>query len=108
MWSMARGKNARQETPLPGVCTLYYTRKELLCIGVKNINGVGGICTAAGYAEEAFNALEEGQYVLIAPNGGSAGNTARGLLYGSRAVGVDVVVTIPDGTEPAPEPATQA
>ena len=66
-------------------------------------NGVVGICTAAGYADEAFNALEEGQYVLIAPNGGSAGNTARGLLYGSRAVGVDVVVTIPEATEPVPQ-----
>lgn len=66
-------------------------------------NGVVGICTAAGYADEAFNALEEGQYVLIAPNGGSAGNTARGLLYGSRAVGVEVVVTIPEATEPVPQ-----
>ena len=58
-------------------------------------SGVAGICTAAGYAQEAFAALAEGQYVIIAPNGGTTGNAARGLLYGSRAVGTDVAYTVP-------------
>lgn len=58
-------------------------------------NGVGGICTAAGYAKEAFDALEEGQYVIIAPNGGTDGNAARGLLYGNRKLGTDVSYVAP-------------
>uniref|UniRef100_UPI004024FE58 hypothetical protein n=1 Tax=Candidatus Fimenecus sp. TaxID=3022888 RepID=UPI004024FE58 len=58
-------------------------------------NGVGNICTAAGYAKEAFDALEEGQYVIIAPNGGTDGNTARGLLYGNRKLGTDVSYVAP-------------
>ena len=58
-------------------------------------NGVGNICTAAGYAKEAFDALEEGQYVIIAPNGGTDGNVARGLLYGNRKLGTDVSYVAP-------------
>ena len=58
-------------------------------------NGVGGICTQTGYAKEAFDALEEGQYVIIAPNGGTDGNVARGLLYGNRKLGTDVSYVAP-------------
>lgn len=58
-------------------------------------NGVGNICTAAGYAKEAFDALEEGQYVIIAPNGGTSDNNARGLLYGNRKLGTDVSYVAP-------------
>ena len=58
-------------------------------------NGVGGICTAAGYAKEAFDALEEGQYVIIAPNRGMSDNSARGLLYGNRNLGTDVSYVAP-------------
>lgn len=58
-------------------------------------SGVAGICTSAGYAQEAFAALAEGQYVIIAPHGATDGNAARGLLYGSRAVGTDVAYTVP-------------
>lgn len=58
-------------------------------------NGVSGVCAADKYAEQAFAALEEGQYVIIAPNGGTAGNVARGLLYGSRKVGTDVSYQMP-------------
>ncbi|HCY48852.1 MAG TPA: hypothetical protein DHU79_01165 [Clostridiales bacterium] len=57
--------------------------------------GVGNICTAEGYAKEAFDALEEGQYVIIAPNGGTDGNTARGLMYGNRNLGTDVSYVAP-------------
>lgn len=58
-------------------------------------NGVSGTCTAAGYVNEAFTALEEGQYVLIAPNGGSTGNVARGLLYGNRTLDIGVTYELP-------------
>ena len=58
-------------------------------------NGVGNICTAAGYAKEAFDALEEGQYVIIAPYGGTSDNNARGLLYGNRKLGTDVSYVTP-------------
>ncbi len=58
-------------------------------------SGVTGICTATGYAEEAFQALEEGQYVIIAPNGGLTGNVARGFLYGYRAVDKAVSYALP-------------
>lgn len=58
-------------------------------------NGVGNVCTSAGYAKEAFDALEEGQYVIIAPNGGMSDNSARGLLYGSRNIGTDVSYVAP-------------
>lgn len=57
--------------------------------------GVGNICTAEGYAKEAFDALEEGQYVIIAPYGGTDGNVARGLLYGNRKLGTDVSYVAP-------------
>ena len=52
-------------------------------------------CTATGYITEAFAALEEGQYLLIAPNGGSANNAARALLYGNRKIGITVSYTLP-------------
>ena len=58
-------------------------------------NGVTGVCAADKYAEQAFAALEEGQYVIIAPHTGTAGNVARGLLYGSRKVGTDVSYQMP-------------
>lgn len=58
-------------------------------------NGVGNVCTSAGYAKEAFDALEEGQYVIIAPNGGMSNNSARGLLYGNRNLGTDVSYVAP-------------
>ena len=51
-------------------------------------------CTAAGYAQEAFASLAEGEWVLIAPNGGSTGNVARALLYGNRTVGLEVSYTL--------------
>ncbi len=55
----------------------------------------GAGCTAAGYITEAFAALEDGQYLLIAPNGGTTGNVARGLLYGSRVIGTAVSYVLP-------------
>lgn len=61
--------------------------------GVQN-----GTCTAAGYVNEAFAALEEGQYVIIATNGGSEGNVARGFFMGSRTIGADVSYTVPQTT----------
>lgn len=51
-------------------------------------------CTAAGYAQEAFASLAEGEWVLIAPHGGSTGNVARALLYGNRTVGLEVSYTL--------------
>lgn len=62
----------------------------------ENPNGATNAgCTAAGYITEAFASLQEGQYLLIAPNGGSAGNVARGLLYGSRKIDTIVSYTLP-------------
>ena len=61
-------------------------------------NGVLGICTAAGYAQEAFESLQEGEYVVIAPNLGGA-NISRGFLYANRAVGVAVSYVLPEIAE---------
>ena len=54
-------------------------------------NGVtGGPCTAAGYLKEAFASLQEGEYLLVGPNGN--GNVGRGFLYGNRTVGAQVTI----------------
>lgn len=58
-------------------------------------NGVAGICTATGYAAEAFESLQEGEYVVIAPNLGGA-NISRGFLSANRAVGVAVSYVLPE------------
>ena len=55
-------------------------------------NGVTGVCTSSGYLAEAFASLQEGEYLLCAPNGGTTGNVARGFLYDHRAIGKDVVI----------------
>ncbi len=61
-----------------------------------NTSGVtGSHCTPTGYAEEAFQALEEGQYVLIAPNAGLTGNAARAFLLGYRTPGKAVSYALP-------------
>lgn len=56
-------------------------------------------CTASGYITEAFAALQEGQYLIIAPNGGTTGNTARGFLYGKRTLGIVLSYALPDSSE---------
>ena len=61
-------------------------------------NGVAGICTATGYAAEAFESLQEGEYVVIAPNLGGA-NISRGFLSANRAVGVAVSYVLPEVAE---------
>ena len=56
-------------------------------------NGVGNIVKAAEYLEQAVKSLTENEYVLCAPNGGTTGNVARGLLYDNRKIGI--VVELP-------------
>ena len=51
-------------------------------------------CTAAGYLAEAFASLQEGEYVLCAPNTGTEGNVARGFLYDHRSIGKDVTLPV--------------
>ena len=54
-------------------------------------NGVqDGTCTAAGYLKEAFASLQDGEYLLVGPNGN--GNVGRGFLYGNRTVGAQVTI----------------
>lgn len=62
-------------------------------------DGVTGICTAAGYIKEGFDALEEGQYLIVAPNGGTADNAARGLFYSNRKVGISVSYQVLESEE---------
>ena len=47
-------------------------------------------CTAAGYLTEAFNSRQEGEYLLIAPNGN--GNVSRSFLLANRTIGAKVVL----------------
>lgn len=47
------------------------------------------------YAEVAFSELQEGEYVVIAPNLGGA-NISRGFLSANRAVGVAVSYVLPE------------
>ncbi len=56
----------------------------------------GGPCTAAGYLKEAFASLQDGEYLIVAPNGN--GNVARGFFYSNRKVGAQV--TLPGITFP--------
>ena len=54
-----------------------------------NTSGATGAgCTAAGYAKEAFDSLQEGETVIIAPNSGD--NAHRSFLYSNRTVGAVV------------------
>ena len=54
-----------------------------------NTSGATGAgCTAAGYAKEAFDSLQAGETVIIAPNSGD--NAHRGFLYSNRTVGAVV------------------
>ena len=45
-------------------------------------------CTAAGYLTEAFNSRQEGEYLLVAPNGN--GNVTRAFLLSNRVIGAKV------------------
>ena len=47
-------------------------------------------CTAAGYLTEAFNSRQEGEYLLVAPNGN--GNVTRAFLLANRTIGAKVVL----------------
>ena len=47
-------------------------------------------CTAAGYLTEAFNSRQEGEYLLVAPNGN--GNVTRAFLLSNRTIGAKVVL----------------
>jgi hypothetical protein len=62
-----------------------------------NPNGVidKELCTAEGYITQAFAALEEGQYLLIAPNGGTTGNVARAFFLNNRKIDIAVSYTVP-------------
>ncbi len=55
-----------------------------------------GPCTAAGYLKEAFASLQDGEYLIVAPNGN--GNVGRGFFYSNRTVGAQV--TLPGITFP--------
>jgi hypothetical protein len=60
-----------------------------------DLENKGGIqdankCTAAGYLKEAFASRQEGEYLLVAPNGN--GNVARKFLLDNRAIGAKVVL----------------
>ena len=55
-----------------------------------------GPCTATGYLKEAFASLQDGEYLIVAPNGN--GNVARGFFYSNRKVGAQV--TLPGITFP--------
>ena len=48
-------------------------------------------CTAGGYLTEAFNSRQDGEYLLIAPNG-TAGNSTRQFLLDNRTIGAKVVI----------------
>ena len=58
------------------------------------------LCDASKYAEQAFAALEEGQYVIVAPNSGTQGNIARKLFLDNRKLDTVVTYTYPTTTEP--------
>ena len=47
-------------------------------------------CTAQGYLNEAFASRQEGEYVLVAPNGN--GNVTRAFLLNNRVIGAKVVL----------------
>ena len=62
-----------------------------------NKDGVqNGMCTAPGYLKEAFASLQDGEYLIVAPNGN--GNVGRGFFYSNRKVGAQV--TLPGITFP--------
>ena len=50
-----------------------------------------GSCTPGSYLAEALASLQEGEYLLCAPNDGGS-NVARGFLVDHRALGKDVVI----------------
>ena len=56
-------------------------------------------CTAAGYLKEAYASLQDGEYLLVAPNGN--GNVSRKFLLDNRTIGGKV--TLPDITFAAHE-----
>ena len=45
-------------------------------------------CTAAGYLTEAFNSLQDGEYLIVAPNGN--GNVSRGFFTSNRTIGAQM------------------
>ena len=49
-------------------------------------------CTAAGYLKEAYASLQDGEYLVIAPNG-APGNASRAFLLGNRTVGAQMTIT---------------
>ena len=49
-------------------------------------------CTAGAYLAEAFASLQEGEWILCAPNGGTTGNVARGFLLDHKSIGKAVVL----------------
>ena len=49
-------------------------------------------CTAADFWKQAYASLQEGEYLVIAPNG-APGNASRGFLLGNRTIGA--VMTLP-------------
>lgn len=51
-----------------------------------------GTCTPAGYATEAFNSLQDGETLIIAPNSSenNAAGGSRAFLYSNRKVGATV------------------
>ena len=59
---------------------------------LENAGGIvdAGKCTAAGYLTEAFNSRQDGEYLLIAPNGN--GNVTRSFLLSNRVIGAKVVI----------------
>ena len=50
-----------------------------------------GTCTSAGYLKEAFESLQEGEYLLVGPNGN--GQVGRGFLYGCRTIGAKATIS---------------
>ena len=48
-------------------------------------------CTAGGYLAEAFASRQEGEYLLVAPNG-TAGNATRAFLLGNRTIGAKITL----------------
>ena len=48
-------------------------------------------CTAANYLTQAYSSLQEGEYLLVAPNG-VQGNIGRTFLLSNRTIGAEVVI----------------
>ena len=49
-------------------------------------------CTAADFWKQAYASLQEGEYLVIAPNG-APGNASRAFLLGNRTVGAQMTIT---------------